>query len=578
MICGKVIKLKKSILTLALSTVLITITTNCDVLGADLNATNHYELESVLLQQMSKYNEDFVIKYTGSWDNIEEILKNSIKKDPYINSHVKSVGWEIKGTTKQSNIDLDVDYIITTSQRTAADKQIKNILSQIIKPYMNDHEKVKAIHDYIVLNSKYDSSMKLYSDYDLLTQGTSVCNGYALLTYNMLNELNIPVKLVTGTGNNELHIWNLVKLGDYWFHLDTTWNDPLPDTNMVSYDYYMLTDKEILKDHTIDDNLQLPNASKSYYEYLRELSYDKLLMETGLDIYDDVNTAEAANKLLSILEHKIKYRPLKISVRIKKDNSQESINNAVSGLFKYDYISEISYGQLDSDTTGEYYILDLFLKYKDTPDSITFDFSNKLYNTATKVSYNVYAMYGNKKVNITNNVLIYPYNRESINLNNGSLTFKRAGSYNLQFEYQGLKETVSITALNSNAFEYITDKKPKNQVNVKVYDQYIDFSSINQWPIIEEGRTMVPLRAVFEVMNCEVNWDAGKSSAVVQYDSTTIVIPASSNIAYINGTANTLDVPARLVNDRIMVPLRFISEAINKTVIWDDADKTVLIY
>jgi hypothetical protein len=570
--------MRKSILTLVLSTAIITSVATCNVFGADLTASNFNELENVLLEQMSRYNQDFEIRYTGSLDNIEEILKGSVNKDPYINSNVKSMGWKITGTSKVSNIDFDVDYIITSSKRAEADKKIKSILTDIISPYMNDHEKTKAVHDYIVLNSKYDKTMQLYSDYDLLTQGTSVCNGYALLTYNMLKELNIPVKLVTGTGNGELHIWNMVKLGDYWFHLDTTWNDPLPDSNMISYNYYMLTDKEILKDHKIDGTLDLPKANKSYYEYLKELSLNKILMETGLDIYNDVNTAKTENELLKILDYKINHHPLKISVRINKEIPQDSLNNAMSRLFKYDYISEISYGQLNSDSTGEYYILNLYFKYKETPDTLNTDFANKVYNTATTVNFNVYAMYGNKKTNITDSILIYPYDSESINIYNGTLTFKKPGNYNIQFEYQGLQKTVTVTALNSGAFEYITDKKPNKPVNVKVYDQYIDFSSINQWPFIENGRTMVPLRAVFEVMNCKVRWDADNSSAVVEYEGKKIIIPANSNTAFINDKASTLDVPAKLVNDRVMVPLRFIGEAIDKKVIWDDADKTVLIY
>jgi hypothetical protein len=571
--------MRKSIFTLALTTALITATATCNVFGADFSASNYYELENILLEQMSKYNHEFEIKYTGSLDNIEDVLKKSLSKDTYINSNVKSIGWEITGTTKTSNIDVNVDYVITSAKRAAADNQIKIILDEIIKPNMNEHEKVKAVHDYIILNGKYDTSMQLYSDYDLLTQGTSVCNGYALLTYNMLSKLNIPVELVTGTGNNQLHIWNMVKLGDHWFHLDTTWDDPLPDSNMVSYNYYMLTEKQITKDHTIDENLELPNAVKSYYDYLKELSYDKLLMETELDIYDDVNTAENESELIKLLEYKIKHHPLKISVRINKENSQESIVKAISNLLdKYIYISEIAYGQLNSDNTGEYYILNLYIKYKETPTSIVFDFSDKVYNTATKVDFNVYAMYGNKKVNINDSVLLYPYDKNKIDISGNSLTFKQAGSFNLQFEYQGLQEIAKINALNSSAFEYITNKKPSNPVNVKVYDQYIDFSSINQWPFIENGRTMVPLRAVFEVMNCNVRWEQSKSAAVVEYEGTTILIPANSSTAYINGTASTLDVAAMLVNDRIMVPLRFISEAIDKTVIWDDTNKTVLIY
>lgn len=573
-------KSKKLILILSLSTAL-TVTATHSVFGADLNANNFYELENALLQQMDRYNQDFEIKYTGSgsMDDIKKVLENSIKKNPYINSNIKSMAYEITMSSKESIISIDMDYILTSSERAAADKQIKNILSEIIKPTMNDHEKVKAVHDYIVLNGEYDLKQIYFSDYDLLIEGTSVCNGYALLTYNMLQELNIPVKLVTGTGNGELHIWNMVKLGDYWFHLDTTWDDPVPDTNMVSYSYYMLNEKEILKDHTIDQNFELPKATKSYYDYLKELSYDKILMETGLDIYDGVNTAETEEELIKILENKIKHRPLRISARINKSMSQEVINNAITKLLnKYSYVSLISYGQLNSDSTGNYYILNLFVKYTESPDSIILDFTNKVYNIATKVNFNVYAMYGNKKINITDNVLIYPYDRTGINIYDSTLTFKKAGSYKIQFEYQGIQQTASITALSSEAFEYITDKKPDNNVNVKVYDQFIDFSSINQWPFIEEGRTMVPLRAVFEVMNCNVRWEAAKSSAIVQYEDTTIIIPVNSKTAYINGNTSTLDVPAKLVNDRIMVPLRFISESIDKTVIWDDAEKTVLIY
>ena len=570
----------KKFLTICLSTVITTATVfSLNTYAADYNASNFFELEKVLFEQMNNYNEVFQIKYTGSLNNIEEVLKNVVNKDPYLNSNIKSVGWKIEGTTKVSNINVDVDYIITTSERNQADKQIDNILSEIIKTDMNNHEKVKAVHDYIISNSKYDENKLLYSDYDLLTQGKSVCNGYALLTYNMLNKLNIPVKLVTGMANSELHIWNMVKLDGYWFHLDTTWNDPIPDKNIASYNYYMLTDNEISADHVIDENLDLPAANKSYYDLLKELSYDKLLIELGLDIYDDVNTAKNENELKNILTYKIKYRPLKISVRIHNSISQDIVNTAMSDLLRNDFVSIISYDSpLKADNSGEYKILNLYVKYKETPDNIVFESVNRVYNTATKANFNVYALYGNKKVNITKDVFLYPYKHDGINLFEGTMTFKKPGSYSLIFEYQGIQQKVSITALNSNAFEFITDKKPNNPVNVKVYDQYINFSSINQWPFIENGRTMVPLRAVFEVLNCNVSWDTNTKSAVVEYENTKIVIPADSNTAYINGKESSLDTPAKLVNNRIMVPLRFISEAIDKTVLWDEKDKTVLIY
>lgn len=570
--------MKRTVKTISLAVLILVTVFTLNVYGLTYEAKNHYELESVILEQMGNYNPDFNIKYTGSLDNIEEVLKNMVDKDIYLKSNISEVYWDLSGTKTVSYINVKVTYILTAEERIKADKIIDGILADIIKPYMNNHEKAKAVHDYIVLNGKYDENKIYYSDYDLLTEGISVCNGYALLTYNMLNKLNIPVKLISGTGAGEAHIWNMVKLGDYWFHLDTTWNDPLPDIGTVSYSYYMLTEKEITKDHTIDENIELPKSTKIYYDYLKELSYEKLLAETGLDMYNVENTAKDETQLINILKGKIMHRPLSISVRFDKSISQDSLANAMSNLAVNTYISQIGYSPITSDTTGEYKVLNLFIKYRETPEKLVIEFGRNVYNIATEVKFNVYAMYGNKKVNITNDVLLYPYDTNKIDISKGTLKFKEAGNYNLLFEFQGLRESISITGLNSNAFNYITNKKPDNNVNVKVYDQYVDFTSVNQWPFIENGRTMVPLRAVFEVLNCNVKWEESSKSAVVEYGSTKIIIPANSTTAYINGEANSLDVPAKLVNDRIMIPLRFVSEAIEKTVIWNDTDKTVLIY
>ena len=570
--------MKRTFKTISLAVLILVTVFTLNVYGLTYEAKNHYELESVILEQMSNYNPDFNIKYTGSLDNIEEVLKNMVDKDIYLKSNISEVYWDLSGTKTVSYINVKVTYILTAEERIKADKIIDGILADMIKPYMNNHEKAKAVHDYIVLNGKYDENKIYYSDYDLLTEGISVCNGYALLTYNMLNKLNIPVKLISGISAGEAHIWNMVKLGDYWFHLDTTWNDPLPDMGTVSYSYYMLTEKEITKDHTIDENIELPKSTKIYYDYLKELSYEKLLAETGLDMYNVENTAKDETQLINILKRKIMHRPLSISVRFDKSISQDSLANAMSKLAVNTYISQIGYSPITSDTTGEYKVLNLFIKYRETPEKLVIEFGRNVYNIATEVKFNVYAMYGNKKVNITNDVLLYPYDTNKIDISKGTLKFKEAGNYNLLFEFQGLRESISITGLNSNAFNYITNKKPDNNVNVKVYDQYVDFTSVNQWPFIENGRTMVPLRAVFEVLNCNVKWEESSKSAVVEYGSTKIIIPANSTTAYINGKANSLDVPAKLVNERIMIPLRFVSEAIEKTVIWNDTDKTVLIY
>lgn len=368
-------KILKTVLTALL---VLTLIFTADVYGLSYEASNHYELKNIILEQMKEYNTEFNIRYTGSLDNIKEVLEETVNSDIYLNSNVSRVDWNISGTKTLSNIKVKVSYILTREERIEADKIIDDILKEIVTPYMNDHEKVKAVHDYIVLNGKYDKNSVYYSDYDFLTKGTSVCNGYALLTYNMLNKLNIPVRLVSGTAGGEVHLWNMVKLGDYWFHLDVTWNDPVPDCDSVFYTYYMLTEKEISKDHTIDEGLNLPKSTMNYYDYLKELSYEKLLVETGLDMYEEENFARDEGELKKILARKIINHPLMVSVRFDRSITQDSIINAMSQLYKYDCISVINYSEVDSDIKGEGKILNLFITYNETPDDIVAEFGRKV--------------------------------------------------------------------------------------------------------------------------------------------------------------------------------------------------------
>lgn len=95
-------------------------------------------------------------------------------------------------------------------------------------------------------------------------------------------------------------------------------------------------------------------------------------------------------------------------------------------------------------------------------------------------------------------------------------------------------------------------------------------------PEIENGRTMVPLRAIFEALGAEVNWDNSTSTAIATKDNT-IVKLGTDGRAYINGKPVTLDMPAKEVFGRILVPLRFVSEAFGCQVYWDETSQIASI-
>lgn len=93
-------------------------------------------------------------------------------------------------------------------------------------------------------------------------------------------------------------------------------------------------------------------------------------------------------------------------------------------------------------------------------------------------------------------------------------------------------------------------------------------------PFIEQNRTMVPFRAIFEALGAVVQWDAETRTVTAVRDNLEIKL-AIDGPAYKNGKTISLDVPAKIVSSRTFVPLRFVSEALGGTVVWED--KTVTI-
>lgn len=111
-------------------------------------------------------------------------------------------------------------------------------------------------------------------------------------------------------------------------------------------------------------------------------------------------------------------------------------------------------------------------------------------------------------------------------------------------------------------------------VNVTVEGQPLDMPVP---PIIVADRTMVGVRSVGEAVGGELIWDPVKRQVTVIRRSDTVVLTVGSTQALVNGRPVTLEIAPQIVNDRTMVPLRFIAEALGGTVEWDAATRTVNI-
>lgn len=92
-----------------------------------------------------------------------------------------------------------------------------------------------------------------------------------------------------------------------------------------------------------------------------------------------------------------------------------------------------------------------------------------------------------------------------------------------------------------------------------------------------DGRILVPIRDIFEALGAKVYWDGNTRAASGIKERTNVWVQIENNTAKVNGLDYTLDVPAKIINGKTMVPARFIAESLGAGVDWDSATQTVLI-
>lgn len=111
-------------------------------------------------------------------------------------------------------------------------------------------------------------------------------------------------------------------------------------------------------------------------------------------------------------------------------------------------------------------------------------------------------------------------------------------------------------------------------IKVTVNEKYI---KMEQLPIIENDRVLVPFRAIFEALNAEVEWNGETQTVTASKGDVVLSFQIGKQEMYINGKMVQLDVLPQIVNGRTLVPIRAISEGLGASVDWNNEMKTVMI-
>jgi len=105
-------------------------------------------------------------------------------------------------------------------------------------------------------------------------------------------------------------------------------------------------------------------------------------------------------------------------------------------------------------------------------------------------------------------------------------------------------------------------------------NRYLTF---DQPPVMENNRVLVPLRAIFEAIGADVDWDSETQTVTAKKDDIELTLLIDSELIVVNGQSMTLDVPPKLIGGRTLVPVRAVSEGLGAEVEWDAVYKRVII-
>ena len=154
-------------------------------------------------------------------------------------------------------IEIEINHTYTEEEVEILNKKVDSVIERNITANMTTKAKIKAIHDYIINNTEYDTlktsnindnTYKSNTAYGVLVEGYGICSGYSDAMKLFLDKLNI----VNYKVSNDQHIWNLVLLDGNWLHLDLTWDDPVSDKNITRDNYFLISTKNM---ESLDDGV-----------------------------------------------------------------------------------------------------------------------------------------------------------------------------------------------------------------------------------------------------------------------------------------------------------------------------------
>ena len=160
------------------------------------------------------------------------------------------------------------------SKMRQADKKAEAFVKNKLNNTMTDVQKLKAIHDYIIRQCRYDYGQEdtdgyedSYTAYGALVRNKAVCQGYTAAFNLVASKAGFYAIAVCGLANRSSHTWNYVRIGNKSRYIDCTWDKTLMQDENIRYDYFNVGRTVMQRSHAWD----VKQFSAKYLKYCRYL-------------------------------------------------------------------------------------------------------------------------------------------------------------------------------------------------------------------------------------------------------------------------------------------------------------------
>lgn len=300
-------------------------------------------IKDMLRKGLIEGRENFSIKRTIKSEEIFKLIFEVDRDEPEIMyfSGAEYKNGKLKINYSQSKSKLKKNQVAVRLKRD-------EIIAEIMNNSMSDYEKIKAAHDYIIDNSKYDCNIyddyeykdESYTAYGNLVLGVGVCEGYAKSLKYLLDKVGIENLIVIGSTKDHKHAWNLVMIDGEYYHIDLTWDDPITGgcQGVIHYTYFCLSDEEIAKTHFWNRN-KYPEANGEAYNYF---TYNDLIVSNKDEFLDKIRTTMYSRHTRLLLKYEnYKKDNISLDTIIKEIEQKDNINILESFDYCIDECQEV---------------------------------------------------------------------------------------------------------------------------------------------------------------------------------------------------------------------------------------------